>query len=138
MRQRFLYWLGTACLVAAGLVFLGLFWAVVVSHLATFFGFGNGDGNGSHYLFWSGSGSDLAYLSFLAAGITVYRKHNCAKRYCWRIGKHAFTDPSDNVTRQLCWKHHPDVKHKTLGPDVIGEIDKRRKKFYLGKQPGRG
>lgn len=126
-----------AVLSLAGLAALGYWWGPVAAHLATFFGFANNSGNFSHYLFWSGSGGDLAYLSFLAAGLAVYRKHNCAYHLCWRIGKHDFTDPADGVTRMLCWKHHPDVKHKTLRQDVLHEIQQRRH-LYVGKNPGKG
>lgn len=112
-------------------------WAQTSTQAQGFFGFRNGAGNGSHYLFWSGAGSDLAYLSFLAAGLTLYRKHNCKMRWCWRIGSHEFADPTDGVTRMLCWKHHPDVKHKHLTAERIGEIQRRRH-LYLGKQPGKG
>jgi hypothetical protein len=119
-------------------VVLFLFWGTITAHLATFFGYNNGGGNSSHYLFWSGAGSDLAYLSFLVAGLTLYRKHNCHKTWCPRIGKFEFTDPADGVTHMLCWKHHPDVKHKTLHSGTISQITERRRRFYLGKQPGRG
>lgn len=105
--------------------------------LQHFFGVYPGDSNSTGYLFWSGSGSDLAYLSFLAAALALYRRHNCRVRWCWRIGRHEFTDPADGVMRLLCWRHHPDVKHKNLTAGRIGEIQKRRH-LYLGKQPGKG
>lgn len=135
--MRFLRRLGIAVLAAPVIVIGALFWAIVASHLATFFGFGNGQGNSSHYLFWSGAGSDLAYLSFLGAGIAVYRKHNCPVKWCLRIGKHEFTDPKDGVKRLLCWKHHPDVKHKVLNLEHVKEIQARRH-LYFGSKPGRG
>ena len=133
MTRRILTALGLAAVV----IVLTVTWAAIAAAMQGFFGFQNNGGNGSHYLFWSGAGSDLAYLSFLAAGITLYRKHNCAYHLCWRIGKHAFTDPADNVTRQLCWRHHPDVKHKTLSQEVLHDIQQRRH-LYLGKNPGKG
>lgn len=125
-------------LAVAVAVALSLWWGTTVAHLATLFGFNNGGGNSSHYLFWSGAGSDLAYLSFLVAGVTLYRKHNCHKTWCPRIGKFEFEDPRDGVKHMLCWKHHPDVKHKTLRDEVISEIAACRKLVHLGKQPGRG
>jgi hypothetical protein len=129
----------TAILAALAVaVALFVFWGTITAHLATFFGFNNGGGNSSHYLFWSGAGSDLAYLSFLVAGLTLYRKHNCHKAWCPRIGKFEFEDPVDGVKHMLCWKHHPDVKHKTLHPEAIDRIAGRRRHLYLGKQPGRG
>jgi hypothetical protein len=127
----------TALAVLAVAVVLAGAWATVATALQGFFGFYDGGGNGSHYLFWSGSGSDLAYLSFLVAGITLYRRHNCQYAWCPRIGRHEFTDPSDGVKHLLCWKHHPDVKHKTLRDENIRSIQQRRH-LYLGKQPGRG
>lgn len=107
------------------------------SWLQYFFGFSAGDGNGSHYLFWSGAGSDLAYMSFLAGGIALYRKHNCRMRWCWRIGHHPFTDPTDSVMRLLCWRHHPDVKHKNLTSGLVTDIQQRRH-LYFGRRPGKG
>jgi hypothetical protein len=122
---------------AACVAVLVLFWVRIARETQGFFGFYNGGGNGSHYLFWSGAGSDLAYLSFLAAGITLYRRHNCQKAWCPRIGKFDFTDPKDGVSRKLCWLHHPDVKHKTLHSEHIRQIQ-HRQHLYLGKKPGRG
>lgn len=130
--------LAAAVLVIAGAVaVLVVFWAPIAAELQNFFGFYNNGGNGSHYLFWSGSGSDLAYLSFVVAGIAVYRRHNCHRAWCPRIGKFDFTDPVDGVKHLLCWKHHPDVKHKVLHDENIRKIAQRRH-MYLGKQPGRG
>lgn len=126
-----------AVLAAAVVIVLAVFWGTISAHLATFFGFNNGGGNTSHYLFWSGAGSDLAYLSFLVAGITLYRRHNCHRAWCPRIGKFEFTDPADGVSRMLCWKHHPDVKYKALHDEAIRKIEQRRH-MYLGKQAGRG
>lgn len=98
--------------------------------LQAIFGFTNGDGNSPEYLFWSGAGSDLAYLSFLGAGIVLYRKHNCQVKGCPRIGRHEYTEPDTGVKRLLCWRHHPDVRHR--------QISKERLHLYLGKHPGKG
>ena len=97
--------------------------------LQSFFGFASGDGNGSRYLFFSGAGSDLAYLSFLWGGVVLYRKHNCRMRWCWRLGRHEFTDPH-GVTRSLCYRHHPGVTHK--------QLTRERLHLYVGDRPGRG
>ncbi len=105
--------------------------------LAHFFGFAPGDGNGAPYLFWSGAGSDLAYLTVLAAVLGAYRKHNCQMRRCWRLGRHEFTDPADRVTRNLCWRHHPDVKARQLTAARIAAIQQRRH-LYFGQRPGKG
>lgn len=104
--------------------------------LQQFFGFTAGDGNSPSYLFWSGAGGDLAYLSFLWAGVVLYRRNNCRRRWCWRLGRHELTDPLDGVSRLLCWRHHPDVKHKHLTAGRIAEIQQRRH-YYL-KRPGKG
>ena len=93
------------------------------------FGFGNGDGNSAYYLFWSGAGSDLAYLSVFAAALGMYRKNNCRMRWCWRLGRHEYTDPH-HVTRLLCWRHHPGVTHK--------QLTRERLHLYLGDKPGKG
>ena len=105
--------------------------------LEHFFGFDAGQGNGAHYLFWSGAGSDLAYLTFLAAPFVYYRKVNCKQQGCPRIGHYEFTNPDTGVTRMLCWKHHPDVHAKRLTRERVAEIQKRRH-LYLGDKPGKG
>ena len=105
--------------------------------LAHFFGVAQGDGNSSAYLWWSGPGSDLAYLTVFAAALGAYRRLNCQMHRCWRIGRHEFTDPANGVARNLCWKHHPDVKARQLTAGRIAEIQRRRH-LYFGKQPGKG
>ena len=95
-----------------------------------FFGFRPGDGNSASYLFWSGAGSDLAYLTFLWGAIVLYRRHNCRLMRCFRIGRHEFTEPGTGVKRVLCWKHHPDVDRK--------QLTRERLHLYLGDRPGRG
>ena len=73
-----------------------------------FFGFVNGGGNGSHYLFWSGSGSDLAELTLLGAFAGVWHKHNCHTKGCWRIGKHVVEGTP------WCNRHHEDARSGSL------------------------
>lgn len=114
-----------------------LAWAAFSSWAQAFFGFQNNGGNGSHYLFWSGAGSDLAYLSVAVGALTFYRKNNCKRAWCWRIGHHEFSDPSDGVSRLLCWKHHPDVKWKALRREQIEAIQRKRH-LFLGDRPGPG
>jgi hypothetical protein len=93
--------------LAAGLAFLVLYWAAVATQAQHFFGFEAGGGNGSHYLFWSGSGSDLGELSIVIAIFSLLyamlRKHNCEVHGCWRIGRH---DTAAGHT--VCRRHHPD------------------------------
>lgn len=105
-------------------------WHFLQNLIQMSFGFRNGDGNSPAYLFWSGAGSDLAYLSFLYAGFILYRRHNCQVKFCWRIGKHEFTEPVTGIKRLLCWRHHPDVDHR--------QLTRERLHMYLGKQPGKG
>lgn len=104
------------------------------------FGFRAGDGNSPSYLFWSGAGSDLAYLSIVAGAVIYYRKENCKKRWCPFLGHYEFTD-KDGIVRKLCWVHHPDVHHKTLTREHITKIKKFQAEhplFYLGDKPGKG
>jgi hypothetical protein len=70
--------------------------------------------------------SGIASLGVLSSIIVAYRKFYCAKKHCWRMGHHAFTDPKDGVTRKLCWKHHPDVVTRQLDGHGINRIHNRR------------
>lgn len=71
--------------------------------LAQFFGFTAGGGNGAHYLFWSGAGSDIAELAIAGSLIALVRKHNCHVHGCWRIGRH----PVEGTPYLVCRHHHP-------------------------------
>lgn len=93
------------------------------------FGFSGGDGNSPQYLFWSGAGSDLAYLTVAGAAFGAYRRHNCRMRRCWRLGRYEFAGPG-GVTQMLCHVHHPDVRHK--------QLTRERLRLFLGDKPGRG
>jgi hypothetical protein len=110
-----------------------------VSHwLAHFFGFSAGDGNGSPYLFWSGTGG-LAEraLELLAIGWLFLWRTSCHdRRWCLRHGRHAVTDPETGVTHKVCWKHaHLPSKY---GHGRIRAIQAKHKILYLGDKPGRG
>ena len=94
------------------------------------FGFRNGDGNSPAYLFWSGAGSDLGEIAIVVGIVSLYRRHNCQVKGCWRIGRHEYADPETGVKRLLCWKHHPDIRHRQLSREHLH--------LYLGKQPGKG
>lgn len=101
---------------------------------------GLNNGDSPWYLFWSGVGAfleGLAALSVIGGIIGWYRRENCKKHWCLRFGKFEFVDPEDGVSRRLCWKHHPDVKHKHLHGSTIREIQHRRR-LYFGDKPGRG
>lgn len=87
--------------------------------------------SGRWYGFWSGLAGDLAVLAAAIAIPWAYlRKHNCQVRGCFRLGRHEWTDPADGVTRNLCWKHHPDVTHQ--------HVTRERLHLYLGHRPGKG
>jgi hypothetical protein len=53
------------------------------------------------YNFWSGVG---AYLTILGTVGAIYRKHNCHRARCWRIGKHVINGTP------WCNKHHEEVR----------------------------
>jgi hypothetical protein len=95
----------------------------VLHAVAHFFGFDAGQGNGSHYLFWSGAGSDLAYIGILWA---LVRSRNCHQPKCWRIG-HL---PVQGTSYRVCRRHHPDPPGR--------ETIRQRYHLYAGKRPGRG
>jgi hypothetical protein len=101
--------LGLAAALIVISVALGVLWAAIATWCQHFFGFASGDGNDPHYLFWSGAGSDLAYMSFLVSGLAaaghVYWRFTCHEPKCWRPG-HLM---ADGHTRS-CWTHHPDGK----------------------------
>jgi hypothetical protein len=92
------------------------------SWLYHFFGLDNG--SGSKYLFWSGSGSDIAELSLLGGIIALLRKHNCETHKCPRLGRHQWIDPNTGQTHHLCRKHHP-LDHLTK--DYILQVSKSDK-----------
>lgn len=94
--------------------------------LQHFLGFGNGQGNGAYYLFWSGAGSDLAYLAIIGGLIGIYRKHNCEVHRCHRLGRHITA-----AGQHVCRRHHPD------GP-LTAEAVRAAHHLYLGKRPGKG
>lgn len=79
---------------------------------AIFIGVRNGDSNQTGYLFWSGIGGDLAYLSFLWAGVVLYRKHQCHVKGCPRLAR--FPVPGTPWT--VCSRHHPS------DPPTHGEV----------------
>ena len=88
------------------------------------------------YSFWSGFGGDVAILaSILAAPVILWRKHDCGVRYCWRLGRHEFTDPDGGITHQLCRKHHP--LHPGKKPVTADHI-RDQYHLYLGNQRGKG
>jgi hypothetical protein len=97
--RRWLVWPIAAILVLAFTVV----WAAFATWCQHFFGFANGDGNGSHYLFFSGVGSDITELTVLAAAGHIYWRFSCHEPKCFWPG-HLM---ADGHTRS-CWHHHPE------------------------------
>ena len=96
-------------------------WLLTVAH---FFGTRNGDGNSAGYLFWSGAGSDLAYVG---VGAAFWRQHNCHTRGCWRLARH----PVPGTSYVVCRHHHPE------GHPTAAHI-RDRYHLYMGGRPGKG
>lgn len=72
--------------------------------LGHFFGLDNG--SGPNYLFWSGVGSDITEVAIIGALVTMYRRHNCGVKGCWRVGRRQVLG-TDHV---VCHRHHPSGK----------------------------
>lgn len=81
------------------------------------------DANGTGYLFWSGVGSDLAYVGILWA---LIRRYNCHQPRCLRLGRF----PVEGTAWSACRRHHP-------APPRRGSI-REQYHLYLGERPGRG
>jgi hypothetical protein len=98
-----------------------------VGWLERFLGFSSGDGNGAHYLFWSGIGGILERALELAViGWVLLRRHNCHQPRCWRMGRF----PVEGTTWTACHRHHPNPPTK--------ETIQQRYHLYAGRRPGRG
>lgn len=69
-----------------------------------FFGFRPGDGNGPHYLFWSGAGSDISELAINGAVLAGLHRVNCHVKGCPRLARY----PIAGGQFKVCAKHHPD------------------------------
>ena len=61
-------------------------------------------GTGSWYAFWSGIGSDIGEIAIFSGLISLYRKHNCHAKGCWRLGRH----PVAGTPYTVCRHHHPE------------------------------
>jgi len=59
---------------------------------------------GPYYGFWSGFGSDIGEIAIIGGMASIYRKHNCHVRGCWRIARH----PVAGTDFIVCRRHHPD------------------------------
>jgi hypothetical protein len=125
------------CLGVLAFTVILIFHRIVVGPVQHFFGFDNGQGNDSHYLFWSGAGSDLAYLSIIAGALIYYRKENCKVRWCPFLGHYDLVNPETGITRKVCGWHHPQVHHRTLTMEHVREIQAKHH-LHLGDRPGHG
>jgi len=90
--------------------------------LQHFFGFDAGQGNAPHYLFFSGTGSDLSELALVGAVFAIVRKHNCHIRHCWRVGRF----PVDGTSFTTCSRHHP--KGAPTHAEVLAAADEHNER----------
>jgi hypothetical protein len=72
--------------------------------------------SGPWYGFWSGFGSDLGELAIVGGLVSLYWRHNCHVKRCWRIGRL----PAGGFL--VCHKHHP-----TGAPDANEVIEKEHR-----------
>lgn len=72
------------------------------------------------YNFWSGFGSDIGEVVIIGGVWSLYRKHNCHVKGCWRIGKHAV----DGTPYIVCATHHPDVPTKGVTAEQMATMGK--------------
>jgi hypothetical protein len=70
-------------------------------------------GTSPMYQFWSGFFPDLLVFAAVVGG---YKRLNCHKDGCWRIGTHP-----DGVYR-LCRKHHPNKGDTSDRSVSLGEV----------------
>lgn len=87
----------------------------VIAHLL-----GLDDASGRWYLWWSGAGADLGELAIIGGLVSLYRKHNCEVRRCWRLGRHATA-----AGHHVCRLHHPD-DHLTAEAVAAAHAQARR------------
>ena len=80
---------------------------------------------GPYYGFFSGFGSDLGEVTIVGGMFAIYRKHNCHARWCWRFGRHGFTDEATGLRYQLCRRHHPAHPGRHLHRAHIARIHAR-------------
>jgi hypothetical protein len=72
-----------------------------VSGLLQFMGVDNL--SGPWYGFWSGIGSDIGEVTLIGAATSLYWRHTCHAKRCWRIGRH----PVEGTPHIVCRRHHP-------------------------------
>jgi hypothetical protein len=118
----------TGAVAAATAVTLFLTWEAAAAWQQRFFGFCNGCGNGSHYLFFSGwGGIFLPPLITLAGIAALWGWHS----QCHVSGCYWPTRRVTAANEKACWRHYPHPRRTAA--DI-----RRDHHLYLGKQPGKG
>lgn len=77
--------------------------------------------------FCGGIASDAGEVSLLGGLLAIYRKHQCATRWCFRFGHHDFADPATRLVHRLCRAHHPMHPGRPLTRAHITLIHKRNR-----------
>lgn len=77
--------------------------------------------SGPFYGWWSGAGSDLGELALVVGAWTLFRRHNCHAKGCWRIGRHQV----EGTPHVVCRKHHPTGE--PTHADILRQHDKHLK-----------
>lgn len=80
---------------------------------------------GPYYGFLSGAGSDIGEITLVGGLLAVYKRHNCHTAWCWRFGRHDFTDEAAGITYRLCRRHHPQHHGRQLRLHHIARIHQR-------------
>src|SRR5580692_7333004 len=72
--------------------------------------------SGTWYWFWSGFGGAIPDFLILGSIITIYRRHNCHVKGCFRLGK-----PVEGTPYLACPAHHPghEGNKRSVSEDVI-------------------
>lgn len=81
--------------------------------------------SGTAYLAWSGIVANLGQLTLVGAVVTLWRKHMCHARGCWRMGKHSV----EGTDWTVCRRHHPKESIRQSAPtaEQIAKDFKERK-----------
>ncbi len=60
--------------------------------------------SGQWYAFWSGLGSDITEFAILGGLVSIYVRHTCHVRGCWRLAHR----PVEGTGYSACRRHHPE------------------------------
>lgn len=111
-------------------------WHALQHWLAVHTGSSNTPGAPPNYNFWSGSGSDIGEVTILGGLLAIYKRHNCHTRWCWRFGRHDFTDDATGLTYRLCRHCHPEHPGRQLHRARIAVIHERNQQGGGDEQEG--